>query len=200
MSVILTGEKNVAFVHIPKTAGTSITKWLTEHKGNSNLEYFENHPSYNDLMKDRNDLFTFTVVRNPYERVVSLYHFIRNVIIPKFPNTPFLTMNNIESENTFPSFNDWVLDLDNMKYPEHMWYTIFTSQSVWNNPNINLTIRYENLDESFVEVQKYLNIPYPLPKFFVSGHTHYRDYYTDETRKLIGLRCERDLDELKYTF
>lgn len=200
MSIILKGEKNVAFMHIPKTAGTSITKWLIEHKGNSSIEQDENHPPYIKFMNGRESMFTFTVVRNPYERVVSLYHFMRNVIIPQYPDSTFLSVNGFTTEGLFPSFTDWVLNLDNMIYPEEMWYTVYTSQSEWNHPDIDLCIRYEELEKTFPIVQQKLNIPYPLPRFFVSGHSHYRDYYTDITRNIIATKCERDLDELKYTF
>jgi hypothetical protein len=67
----------VLFVHIPKTAGSSISKILDE-KGldNWNREWPRHHDPYSYL-KDANkideSIFSFSVVRNPYTRTYSCY-------------------------------------------------------------------------------------------------------------------------------
>ena len=68
--------KNVVFVHIPKTAGSSIMKYLRDTGQywwiNS---YIRNHDPLFNLSKHNNldRSFCFAVVRNPYTRAYSAY-------------------------------------------------------------------------------------------------------------------------------
>jgi hypothetical protein len=67
----------VLFVHIPKTAGSSISNILKE-KGldNWNREWPRHHDPYfylKDANKIDNTVFSFSVVRNPYTRTYSCY-------------------------------------------------------------------------------------------------------------------------------
>jgi hypothetical protein len=65
-------KQKTIFIHIPKTAGTSITKkFLPNFKG------FKHHDFifYKNLLKDKiSDYKFFTVVRNPYDRIVSYFN------------------------------------------------------------------------------------------------------------------------------
>ena len=63
------------FVHIPKTAGTSIKSSIDSH---CNYTFPYGHDPYFILQQnnDLSDSYTFTVVRNPFTRTVSYYlHF-----------------------------------------------------------------------------------------------------------------------------
>jgi hypothetical protein len=67
----------VLFVHIPKTAGSSISKILDENGlDNWNRQWPRHHDPYSYL-KDANkideNIFSFSVVRNPYTRTYSCY-------------------------------------------------------------------------------------------------------------------------------
>ena len=67
----------VLFVHIPKTAGSSISKILKEKDlDNWNREWPRHHDPYSYL-KEANQIdksvFSFAVVRNPYTRTYSCY-------------------------------------------------------------------------------------------------------------------------------
>jgi hypothetical protein len=74
--------QDVLFVHIPKTAGTSISlelnrkglnKWVRNfYMGHDTFQVLSN----NNIIKD--DIFKFSVVRNPYARTYSYYrHFLK---------------------------------------------------------------------------------------------------------------------------
>lgn len=67
----------VLFVHIPKTAGTSISSLLNENNlDNWNREWPRHHDPYFYLKQANNineTIFSFSVVRNPYTRTYSCF-------------------------------------------------------------------------------------------------------------------------------
>lgn len=68
---------HILFVHIPKTAGSSISKVLKDNNlDNWNRAWPRHHDPYSYL-KDANkideNVFSFSVVRNPYTRTYSCY-------------------------------------------------------------------------------------------------------------------------------
>jgi len=63
-------EHDVVFVHIPKTAGTSMEKcYFLGGSGHTEIHKYVNQPGFDDAFK-------FAFVRNPWDRYVSaFYHF-----------------------------------------------------------------------------------------------------------------------------
>jgi len=82
MPIFRVDDKIIHFVHIPKTGGTSIEKWLSGRYPslflNGKIEGIEStlqhldQGQYSNLLKGWVD-YEFTVVRNPYERIISAY-------------------------------------------------------------------------------------------------------------------------------
>ncbi len=77
-------NRTIQFVHIPKTGGTSIRKliqfggWKKDEKRffTKEAHYLKSHPHhtkdvYNKMNSDLDVEFTFTIVRNPIERMLS---------------------------------------------------------------------------------------------------------------------------------
>ncbi len=66
--------KNCIFIHIPKTAGTSITQAFnlttTNHYTAQELRWWMGSRSYGRF-------YSFCIARNPYDRFLSLYHYAR---------------------------------------------------------------------------------------------------------------------------
>ena len=74
------------FVHLPKNAGSSVTKVLADYVGVDREElrpqkykfiYTKDIPSVLDGQQD--DYFIFTVIRNPWDRVVSYFHYLQQI-------------------------------------------------------------------------------------------------------------------------
>lgn len=66
-------ETGALFVHVPKCAGTTIIRQLPIAHGHRSAEFF--------LWRDPalfERLFTFGFVRNPYDRLVSAFHYLRS--------------------------------------------------------------------------------------------------------------------------
>ena len=65
------------FIHVPKVAGTSIERSIFETN-----KWLIGHVKASDYIRiDKNKFesyFSFGFVRNPYDRVVSAYHYLKN--------------------------------------------------------------------------------------------------------------------------
>lgn len=113
-------EKKILFVHIPKTGGQSVTKYLLQNLGektnlkNSKYGLINNKKSKIEgpyhfhhlllreykslgLVKNIDDYFKISVVRNPYSRFVSAFYF--NNLQDKFSYTDVLKQLPFEDKN-----------------------------------------------------------------------------------------------------
>jgi chondroitin 4-sulfotransferase 11 len=181
-----------AFVHIPKNAGSSVTNWLKQidqEKKQTNI-----HDSIHIMKRSLEIQEYFAIVRNPWERLVSNYFC--------FKGCPEVwEINGVNSE--FPSFDEMIKNNLNqeiwMNKNFKWWFTMENNQVDWIDDTAKI-LRYENLNKEFVEIQQHLNYNKSLPSINSSNHKHYRDYYTDETRKIVSKVFEKDIDIFKYTF
>ena len=74
MTVIVTDPKTL-FIHVPKAGGTSIQQWLFNNcNGKSAKGTYGKHCPHS-LIKEEKDWFSFGVVRNPWDRLVSAYFY-----------------------------------------------------------------------------------------------------------------------------
>ena len=78
------------FVHLPKNAGSSVTKVLANYIGVDREElrpqkykfiYARDIPKV--LNNKQDDYFIFSVVRNPWERAVSYFHYLQQIRQPQ---------------------------------------------------------------------------------------------------------------------
>jgi hypothetical protein len=92
------GSPDAVFVHIPKSAGTSVTAGLERARGRQYLDVEAirgqfpqqgivtfGHLRYVDLLQEGivsadfdRQAFVFSIVRNPFDRAVSLYEYLRH--------------------------------------------------------------------------------------------------------------------------
>ena len=63
------------FIHIPRNAGTSILHMLGDNEGRLHRSYFDYLLSDDKRFKN---YFKFAIVRNPYDRIVSVYEYLKN--------------------------------------------------------------------------------------------------------------------------
>lgn len=134
------------------------------------------HASFEDLYhlfgKSINKFFTFTVVRNPYDRVIS--HSIFTLGEGKVP-----------------------LQLQNFTLPRpQLEYIKLKDQIMVEN-----IIRFENFQSDFDKICEKLKIPkVALPHMKKSKESGYRQYYTEATRKMIHRMYQDEIDYFGYEF
>lgn len=209
-AVTIDPQHRFIFLWIPKVAGMSISQALKIHFGQTYLS-LENTPtqwnthikgvtfyhSHVPALVEKGHLpaawvdqaFKFAFVRNPWDRMVSLYHwlqwgkvmnfhqFIQAVATGNYDRPGATNLRGFYQANRLI---DWLR-------PNGIWLPQFIG-------------RFENLQEDWKIVMKILGCKCRLKHRNTSKHTHYRDYYDATTRALVAKHFEEDIDLFKYTF
>lgn len=177
------------FVHINKTGGSSVEKALKipfEHK--TALEIIEEIGRKNWDRK-----LTFTVIRNPWDKVVSHYHYRVKT------NQTNLRDNPIEFkewvERTYGNQDVHYYDDPKMFMPQMNWITDKNG-----NILVDEIIHFENLDDEFNEVLEKLGKNTTLPHVKSSNRGNYREYFDEETIEIVRSWFERDIERFGYQF
>ena len=196
-------QKRFLFIHIPKTAGNSIQSVLRDYSEDElvalrgeqdGVERFGlRNPKYkvkkhSTLAEYRaalgeaafGNLYKFTCVRNPWDRMVSYYFTptqkaevwdrkkFRKIISNAVPVADYLRLDQGE-EDPFG--------------------------------NVDYIMRFENLADDFRTVCAALDIsPMKLPQYNRSNREHYSKYYDDELRELVRTRFAVDIERFGYRF
>jgi len=178
MSIFVNNFK-LLFVHIPKTGGSSISRWLVD-RGGELADGFR-HTSLQQSRYNLSDVWSFCVVRNPWDRMVSLYHYVCKVN-PDFQNV---------------NFHEWLQT--GIGYQKH-WYSVSTPQVDWIKIKPNRIMRFERLSYEFEAVQSLFGDYTPLSRINSTQHGPYHDYYDDWSKKFVGELFYKDIQEFDYKF
>src|SRR6056300_1403113 len=162
-------NKNFAYIHIPKTGGTSVTSSLLEFSKNKSIHQHTDMVWIKKNLGNKfDDCFKFTFVRNPFDRIVSFYCYRK-------------------------AQNDWTNTL-NKSFEEFVYEDIYNrkndpfigNQIDWLKLNrevkCNFIGRFENLQQDFNEVCRIVGIQNrTLDKLNQSNHRNYQEYYNSNT-------------------
>jgi chondroitin 4-sulfotransferase 11 len=208
-------RKKFIFIHIPKCGGSSITKQAFFKKRSQ-----ENaHKSISEYAKtkDLTKFKQFSITRNPWDRIVSLYFFWRNMN-KKHPYykwdkyaVQFIHDKNLNFEEFVQAiysknskkFFFKSYDFENHKTKKEIDHTKSQRSLLENNGLVNLTFigRFENLQNDFDKICDIIKIPRStLPHANKSPHKHYSEYYNDRTREMIERKYKEDIKEFGYNF
>ncbi len=219
MFSIFQKNRDVLFIWIPKAAGSSIYKALNdsrykcrrllnrEKNGAIESPYtdFDNkgivtfgHTSIDALIDNAimekdffESAFKFCFVRNPWDRLVSLF-FYRGL------NEKY------ESFRQFcMTFKDQVIEpigLYNSKLNSQ--YNDQISWIIGKNGRLLVDFigRYERLEEDFEKICSILGIRGKLPHKNVTKHLNYKEYYDSLTIEIVKEKYRRDIEFLGYDF
>ena len=215
--MIISHSRKFVFVHIQKNAGTSITKYLDKHLTYQDLllgcnKFGESiNRSYRkkfglhkhahaikikDVMGDEtwNSYFSFSFVRNPYDRIVSLYNWCRKGKF-KFPECQAA----LQAEN----FSQFIRSECFQQLPNQLKYLTDTEGNII----VDFIGRQESIQEDFDRVCQKLGIPSDnMNKARHSFRTrrpqdNYQSYFkSDEDLELVRNQFSSDLDFFGYEF
>lgn len=191
------------FLHNPKAAGTTIEK-LLEIPNNPtfllNYSYPDprqpalQHLPYSHLLKlipeKMAQYFKFTFVRNPWDRVVSTYHW------------------NSRGKFSFEEFVDMIDDLyrrsdptEFHKLPEFskIFGSHFYPQHFYDGVDVTV-YRFEDFTNETKKLLAKFGISKPIPVLNKRDHRHYSSYYTPRTQDIIGRIYSTDIQLYGYRF
>ncbi len=185
------------FIHIPKTAGTSILKLL------NNNETFRYHGFWYEYQKRSphyfNNFYKFSFVRNPWDRTVSTYFYLRKLI--ENSKTTFIPKN-LDKYETFDEFVNLFLNKDTIwshKLFIPQWFFILDQDD---KLKVDFLGKYENIEEDFDIIKS--NFKYnpdgQLMKLNSSQRKKYNYYYTDKTKSKIAELYSKDIKYFNYKF
>ncbi|PWJ40939.1 sulfotransferase family 2 domain-containing protein [Sediminitomix flava] len=189
-------DNKMLFIHIPKSAGSSIGKVLIGDKK-------PGHWTTDDFMamnKARfNEYYKFCFVRNPWDRVVSSFFYLK-----KGGNNPKdLEFSQTELKN-INSFEEFVYSLNENENLQNWIHFIPQNHFItdgYGRINVDYVGKFESLDQDFSLVLEKIGLPQiELPKVNKSKHKNYQEYYTDETKEIIGNLYREDISLFNYTF
>jgi len=185
------------FIHIPKNAGTSVKKslGLDSHIGHQPLSWYQNI----DPIKCKN-YFKFCFVRNPWDRLVSSFFYLKNK--KSTTNNSFMLQ---EFVSRFSSFDEFVLNWLN---PENIYKDkTFFPQHYFMRDRMGMLCmdfvgRVENIQNDLDIVLDHLGITHNILLQHVnkSERDSYRKYYTTKSKRIVEMAYSEDIALFNYKF
>jgi hypothetical protein len=178
------------FIHINKTAGTSIGKAI----GLPVKDHLTAREIIARVGRQRWDqAFKFTLVRNPWDKAVSLFEYRRK------KNRTGIASKDIP-------FAEWV----NMVYgpeknPEFYNVKSFQPQVDWlkddeGRISIDYIGKFESINADFDHIMRKIGIDTSLPYLNASKRSDYRSYYDNTSRDTVAQWFKEDIDTFDYEF
>lgn len=205
MAAYIDSPTPLFFIHIPKTAGNSIKNHMAQIGGRSWTG--NKHLTQKELFENTNgkglEKYTFfTVVRNPYDRLVSAYHYYlrgggRKEVIRqrRLHGNRGISRSNVGLPETFEGFirGDWI-------HTEKWGCATKLQSEYFDNAEI---IRFENLEKDYFDflLPRLPPMPRvrPLECSNKSEHKSWQEYYTPELAEIVYKMQKADFDAFGYS-
>lgn len=181
--------RSFVFIHINKTAGSSIERAL-----NLRFEHKTAREKYEEIGAELwRKKFVFSFVRNPWDKVVSHYHYR-------------VRTNQTGLGDRHLSFDSWVRLSYGDKNPAYYDKPkMFMPQVEWlidekREMMVDFVGRFEHLEHDFRVVCEKIGRRAVLPHVKKSSHADYRSYYSPATRQIVAEWFAEDIRQFNYTF
>lgn len=203
----------VWFIDIPRTGSTSIKVQLGEKLdyifGKADDKYsrrpspFPDHSIAQEMRAlfgvDRwNRIFTFSFVRNPWDRMLSIYLFRRNIIKTIPPSI---------------SFKDYIMMLSYPQYNFSAYYSPYSYRGYYYSaceyilgrraePIVSFVGKYENRHSALETISKTigLQLSEDLSLSVSRGESHYSEYYDSTSMEIVAQFFKDDIKAFGYEF
>jgi len=215
--MIISRGRRYIFVHIPKTGGTALTLALEsramaddiligdtpkavrrrgrvkEMQATGRLWKHSTLADIDGLVEraEMLDFFVLTLVRNPWDRLVSYYHWLQGqsfdhpavALAKAMEFGDFLAAEQTQRSISAAPYRSYVTDAGGVE-------------------RCDLFARLEHLDEDLEPFEAHLGFQItPLQRINASAReADWRGYYTDETAALVGRLCGADIARFGYRF
>ena len=199
-------KKKLLFLHVPKTAGSSMRHTELINKTNEIIHPISIKGAPDRIIKELKvkkesfeDYYKFAFVRSPWDRFVSLYFYFYNMKPDHFAyQYDQQCVEKIQPYKTFEDFCENFNDFDHGKFH-------FFPQSLWTHSNkspfADFVGRYENLKNDLSKLESILGLKESrLPHKNKSKHLPYQNYYNNKTIDIVGNLYKEDVKNFNYNF
>lgn len=191
-------KKKLIFLHIPKTAGTTIANSLGINRDHVTLE--EAKVKYKD---DWGTYFKFTFVRNPWDRIVSVFAYY------KYGSEKQNYRSKAELKDV--SFEDFVKNICSARPVGRVVESPHFSgsksmQKNWviseGKQQLDFVGRFEHLEKDLQSLSKKCRIKLKPIKHERKSQrsSDWRSFYNEVTKNLVGKKFQEDIDFFGYKF
>lgn len=215
--MIVSRGRRYIFVHIPKTGGTSLSVALEARamrddiligdtpkavRRRKRLKHLEargrlwKHSTLRDIEgvlseKEMRGMFVFTLVRNPWDRILSYYHWLR---AQDFAH-PAVALAKRTAFSTF--LGDPATQASLEGHPSASYVTLPSGEE-----RCDAFVRIEHAAEDLAPVERHLGFGLgPLPRLNTSRRpVDYRAAYSDGDAALVARLCAKDVARFGYRF
>lgn len=188
-------EKKCIFIHIPKCAGISICKSLLGNLGGGHLTIRDYQAAFTP--HEFVNFFKFTIVRNPWDRLVSAYNFLKRGGLNERDR-----LWAEENLARFTDFNEFVKNWVNRK--NVFTYYHFRPQtyyvSIRNKPILDYIGYMDRIKQDYEFIAKKINVTAPLQHINKSDHLDYKKIYNSSSIEIVRKTYEDDIQIFGYTF
>ena len=182
------------FIHIPKTAGTSLVKSIY---GDVSAEGHRNVFFYKKIFTNQLErYFKFCFVRNPYERLYSSYKFLQKGGMNKHDEKAFTI--HLKKYTDFESF---VLNGLSKELLNEIIHFIPQTNFICSDKGVILVDfigKFENLEEDIKILEKKINLKISLPHLNRNKKENYLSVYTEEMMSKVKEFYKNDFEILGY--
>ena len=198
-------DHKLIFIHIPKAAGSSITNTLNQlprdtenlspkigkHAKAWEVRFLLGHEIWDQY-------FSFAFVRNPWDLMVSSYHWW----LQKAVNMPQYSkhVRRIQNMGSFYEFMHSVYG-QKMINERHGGLYDWISDPKTGELLVDFVGKVEQIEEDWQEICKRANInAAQIGHDNRTDRSNYREYYDDETKKIVARRFRRTIEKFGYEF
>lgn len=196
----LEDENKIIFIHIPKTAGNAIIKSLYGAPATGH-DFAMRYLKY-DAGKF-NSYYKFAVVRNPWDRLVSSFFYLKQGGVGFFDKD--FSDKYLSKTNSFDCFLDRLAD--DLEYREKIlsWVHFVPQMKFICDPSDNILVdevfKIENIDEFFVDLKTKLGKQNSfLTRHNDSKRDDYKFYYNSKGMEVVKNIYMQDVNILGYEF
>lgn len=202
------------YIHIPKTGGSAVkhailqalgyttsfttdSKRPTKVKKEFSLTGPQKHRQLVQVIKDLpneqvNQYYKFTFIRNPWDRMVSEFHWRQQIYNDRKPPPV--------------DFKQFIHEIERMQASKTYFFRshIQTQKSfVVDTAGVvalDDIFRLETITTDIKVVSAKLDLPLQIKRYNTSTHRDYREYYNKETKQVINKLYRDDIETFGYTF
>lgn len=214
---IPTLQKPMIFIHIPKTGGMSCMHYLGLYRFIDHTTLKDDYEVLKEKSKDPESLFSFTIIRNPWERMVSNYFFHRHRehndrrLHKKIEKSKLEQwISDHKKENKFwrsTSFKDWLKYFDenqNLQFVSIYDNIIKMNYLDYISMNDKIAVDYiiylPNILKEIILIKETARISTPYPHANKSDHKDYREYYDSESIEIVAKCFAKDIEAFNFKF